>query len=403
MNAYARPVLMVLAAVALVTSLASLYFHHRMLVDPSYVSPCDISETVSCQAVYLSSYGTAFGVPVAAGGAIWSALVLLLAAVGLGSPDKERASAAAGYTFVMSVIGLAAVFYFGYVSFFVIGKLCVLCATMYAMVIGVFVVSSRLATLSLASLPGRALKDMRTVFSRPVAATLAILWIVGSVSLIAYFREDASAQSGAAATAPAPPVETLDQAQIDEWHAWLDRQQRAPEMAPQGTVKVLLVKFNDYQCPSCRQTYFAYKDTIAKFEKQYPGVFKFEARDYPLNPACGIGGAHPNACEAAAAVRLARDRNHGPEMENWLFEHQEEESRGTIKAALQRIAGVSPDEYESQYKSILPKLHESALLGQKLGVTGTPTFFLNGIKIPTVRVAHLEEAIAHELKKAGVS
>jgi len=71
--------------------------------------------------------------------------------------------------------------------------------------------------------------------------------------------------------------------------------------------------------------------------------------------------------------------------------------------AVQGGTVVSPDEYESQYKSILPKLHESALLGQKLGVTGTPTFFLNGIKIPTVRVAHLEDAIAYELKKAGVA
>ena len=85
-------------------------------MDPSYVSPCDVNETVSCQAVYLSSYGMAFGVPVAAGGAIWSALVLLLATLGLGSPDRDRASAAAGYTFVMSVVGLAAVFYFAYAS-----------------------------------------------------------------------------------------------------------------------------------------------------------------------------------------------------------------------------------------------------------------------------------------------
>ena len=58
----------------------------------------------------------------------------------------------------------------------------------------------------------------------------------------------------------------------------------ADEVAPQAAVKVLLVKFNDYQCPSCRQSYFAYKDTITKYEAQYPGVFKFETRDYPLEP-----------------------------------------------------------------------------------------------------------------------
>ena len=85
--------------------------------------------------------------------------------------------------------------------------------------------------------------------------------------------------------------------------------------------------------------------------KQYPSVFKFETRDYPLNPECGMGGVHPNACEAAAAVRLAREHGKGPELEAWLFEHQEEESRSTIKAALERIAGVKPEEYEAKYKS----------------------------------------------------
>jgi uncharacterized membrane protein/protein-disulfide isomerase len=399
-----RLLLTVLAAIALAVSLASLYIHHQLLVDPSYLAPCDISQTWNCHDAYLSSYGSLFGVPVAVGGVIWSALVLLLAAFGLGAADKERASAAAGYTFVLSVIGLAAVFYFASVSFFVLHVKCPLCVTFYAMAIGVFIVASRLETLSLMSLPGRLMKDTRTVFSRPVAATLAIVWLVGSVWLIAYSREEIAPPSGqSSASAPAAPIETLDQTQLDEWHAWLDRQPRSPEVAPTGAVKVLLVKFNDYQCPSCRASYFLYKDSIAKFEQKYPGVFKFETRDYPLNPECGMGGAHPNACEAAVAVRLAREHGHGPEMENWLFEHQEEQSRSTIKSALQRIAGVSSDDYEAKYKSIIPKLHEDALFGNKLGVNGTPTFFLNGIKLSPVRVSHLEEAISYELKKAGVS
>jgi len=401
-----RILLTVLAAIALAVSVAALYIHHQILVDPSYIAPCDINQTWSCREAYLSSYGTAFGVPVAAGGVIWSALVLLLAAFGLGSQDPERSSAAAGYTFVLSVIGLAAVFYFAYATFFVLHSKCPLCVTFYVMAIGVFIVASRLETLSLMSLPGRLLKDTRGVFARPIAATLAIVWLVGSVWLIAYSREDAAAgaQAGTATAAAPQQLEAIPQEELDKWHAWLDRQERKPELAPQGAVKVLLVKFNDYQCPSCRQTYFLYRDSIAKLEKEYPGAFKFEARDYPLNPECGMGGQHPSACEAAVAVRLAREKGHGPEMEAWLFEHQEEETRSTIKSALQRIAGVSGDDYEAKYKGILPLLRESAQLGSKLGVTGTPTFFLNGIKVDrAVRPEYLEDGVVYELKKAGVS
>jgi protein-disulfide isomerase len=36
-------------------------------------------------------------------------------------------------------------------------------------------------------------------------------------------------------------------------------------------------------------------------------------------------------------------------------------------------------------------------------VTGTPTFFLNGIRMPSVRISHLDAAIAYELQKAGVT
>ena len=404
MNAYARPILMVLAAVALAASGFALYTHYQMILDPLYASAiCDINSSVSCTDVFRSAYGTQFGVPVAAGGVIWSALVLMLAALGLGSPHPDRASAAAGYLFVLSVIGLASIFYFAYASFFVIGKLCPACATVYVAVIGIFLIASRAPSLSLTSLPGRLMKDMRVVFSRPVAATLALIWLVGSVSLIAFFREEAQPQASTAAAVPAAPIETLDETQIAEWHAWLDRQPRVSEVAPTGEAKVLFVKFNDFQCPSCRQTWLAYKDLITKYEQKYPGVFKFELRDFPLEGECGSGGQHMAACEGAAAVRMAREHNQGPQMEAWLYDHQAEMTRDSIKSALKNIANVSGDEYDAKYASVLEQVRADAQFGNKLGVNGTPTFYLNGIRLPSVRTAHLEEAILYELRKAGVS
>ena len=104
-------------------------------------------------------------------------------------------------------------------------------------------------------------------------------------------------------------METLAPEQLTELHAWLDRQPTVPEAMPQGDVKVLLLKFNDYQCPSCRQAYMLYKDIIAKYEAAYPGVFRYENRDFPLETECGAGGVHGAACEAAVAVRLAREKN----------------------------------------------------------------------------------------------
>src|SRR5688572_30438848 len=124
MKAYARPIIVTFSAVALIASLYGLYVHYQMLRDPAYSSLCNVNASISCEDVLTSAYGTAVGVPVAAGGAIWSALVLLLAATGMRTIPNERTETTAGYIFALSVVGLAAVFYLGYASFFVLKKMC---------------------------------------------------------------------------------------------------------------------------------------------------------------------------------------------------------------------------------------------------------------------------------------
>jgi protein-disulfide isomerase len=49
------------------------------------------------------------------------------------------------------------------------------------------------------------------------------------------------------------------------------------------------------------------------------------------------------------------------------------------------------------------EIREQAALGSRLGVTGTPTFFINGVKVPSLRPAYLDAAIAYLLQKAGAT
>src|SRR3984893_4724953 len=98
------------ARLALVCSLAGLaasgvaaYVHYRLLRDPSYLSFCDVSATVSCTQVYSSRYGTLGGIPVALLGAIWFAFATLLAAAGLSAPPPVR-EGVPGYLFAGSTL-----------------------------------------------------------------------------------------------------------------------------------------------------------------------------------------------------------------------------------------------------------------------------------------------------------
>src|ERR1700680_2068444 len=111
------------ALLALVCALAGLcasgtaaYVHYHLLRDPSYLSFCDLSATVSCTQVYSSRYGTLGGIPVALFGAIWFALATLLAAAGLTAraPGQQGWP---GYLFAGSTLALSMILYLGYASF----------------------------------------------------------------------------------------------------------------------------------------------------------------------------------------------------------------------------------------------------------------------------------------------
>ena len=412
MKTHARTLIIALAVVALGASVAALYVHYQMLADPTYTSFCDVNETVSCEAVLTSQYGSVAGVPVAAGGAIWALLILLLAVFGMkpersataplgaargGLSDSRRPDAVAGYIFVLATIGLAGVLYLGYASFFILRQMCPLCMTMYVAVIGLFVVSGAAAS-GLAALPERVGRDIKAAVSTPLAATLAIVWLAASVSLVAFFPREAPV-ADIAAEPVAAPTETLGADEVSQFTAWMDVQPRENLGIPANGAKVVVVKFNDYQCPACRQAYLAYRSLEQSMETKYPGQVAFVNVDYPLESECNQGGIHSAACEAAVAVRLAKAKNRGPEMEAWLFGNQDGLTRDRVKEGLNEVAQVT--DFDDKYSEVLNAVRADAQLGQKVQITGTPTFFINGIRIgSTLRPAYMEAAIEHELQRA---
>jgi protein-disulfide isomerase len=164
--------------------------------------------------------------------------------------------------------------------------------------------------------------------------------------------------------------------------------------------QVLIVKFNDYQCPSCRQTYMEYKGILAKYQNN-PKV-RFVTMDFPLDSECNTAGIHASACEAAAAVRMAKAKGKGPEMEEYLFSNQEKFTPTFIKDAVKQVAGVT--DFDAEYPKVLEQVKADAALGRQLDVQATPTFFINGLKINGgFRPVFFEAVIEHELKKGSAS
>jgi protein-disulfide isomerase len=275
---------------------------------------------------------------------------------------------------------------------------------MYVSVAGIFLASAAAAT-SLTSIPARLGEDVKGLTRSQTATTLAVGWVAASIALVLLFpRPEAfgTAAPSAVETAPAPELEVLTADQVAEWNKYLDGQTALsePALLPTGSMKVRFIKFNDYQCPSCRATWAMYRGVIAKYEKEYPNVFVYETRDLPLEPECGLASNHTMACEAAVAVRLARAKDKAPEMEAWLFNNQSfQMTRDDVKRGLREVAQIT--DFDEQYPKLLPAVREDVQLGNKLGVQGTPTFYMNGVKLGNVRPEYLDATIQYFLRKSG--
>ena len=397
MSTTAARLALLCALVGLGAAATAAYVHYRMFADPTYTSFCDVSATVSCTQVYASRFGTFQGISVSVFGGIWFGFAALLSIVGMTARPAVRESVP-GYLFASSTIALAAILYLGYASFVILKLVCVLCLITYAAVIGLFLISGAATSFPMLSLPRRAAQDVKVLVTSPLAILLAVLWLGGAATTLAFFpREAATVVTDAGAVAPEPT-----QDQRSELERFMASAPRVPLMVPSEGAAVLIVKFADYQCPACGQAYLSYKPILAKYAASNPGAVKVVMKDFPLNPNCNANVRqmlHPWACDAAVAVRLARAHNKGDELEDYLYTNQKDLSADLVRKAALDIAQVT--DFDAKYQSTLELVKGDIAMGQQLKVNQTPTFFVNGIKIDGAWAPQFfDQAIAYELAHA---
>jgi uncharacterized membrane protein/protein-disulfide isomerase len=386
--------------VGLGASAAAAYTHYHLLYDPAYRSFCDVNETISCTQVYLSRFSTVRGIPVALFGATAFVAAALLSISAMTARPAVRENVP-GYLFVLSTLSLAVILYLGYASFVLLKAVCLLCLTTYAAVIGLFLVSGAATSFPMTTLPRRASRDVRVFAGSPLAIVVAILFFAGAASTLAWFPREGVTAPGEQAAGAAAPVPTQDQR--SEFERWYASQARVPLVVPNGGAKVLIVKFNDFQCPACGQSYLQYKPIFAKYEAEHPGQVKVVLKDYPLNRDCNdalANSIHSAACEAAVAVRLAGAHNKTEAMEEWLYTHQPAMTPPSVRQAARDIGQIT--DFDAKYQATLSLVKGDVALGRQLGIKSTPTFFINGVKVEgALPPQYFDQAIAYELQHAS--
>ena len=265
-----QKLLLAFGILGLAASSMSSYVHYRLLTDPSYTSFCDVSSTVNCTQAYLSPYGTLWGVPVALAGVLYFVLILFLIVADLRGKPATRESAT-GYIFLLSTIGLAVVLYLAWASYVQLHTVCLFCATTYVAVIAIFVMSGGALRIPLTTLPSRAPDDARSLGRSPMALVVLLLLLGGVAAAIGWFPRESAASAQEQAI---PPLTDEQRAALEKW--W-KVQKKIDLPIPDEGAKVLIVKFSDYMCPACRQTYRVVQARARKIPRRRPGPLRRQA------------------------------------------------------------------------------------------------------------------------------
>ncbi len=146
-----------------------------------------------------------------------------------------------------------------------------------------------------------------------------------------------------------------------------------------GSANVTLVEFGDYQCPFCEEYSSTVKAAVAEFNDQ----ITFQFRNYPLT------NLHPNAFAAARAAEAAALQNKFWEMHDTLYEAanwQVWKDASDPTSYFQQYAkdlGLDTAKFKTDFSSdkVNDIINADQAAGNKLNVTGTPTFFINGKKV----------------------
>ncbi|MFY0523516.1 DsbA family protein [Archangium gephyra] len=197
--------------------------------------------------------------------------------------------------------------------------------------------------------------------------------------LYAKLLEEGVKSNGSAPQAQAPaeaPVQNIEVGNAPS---------RGPKNAP-----ITIVAFSDFECPFCGRVL----PTLKQIEDEYKGKVRVAFKNQPLP-------FHANAKPAAAAALAANEQGKFWEYHDKLFQNQRALDRASLEKYAQELglnmgqfkAALDSGKYDAQ---VTTDMNEAT----RLGVNGTPTFFINGRSVVGAQpVEAFKRIIDEELSK----
>lgn len=197
----------------------------------------------------------------------------------------------------------------------------------------------------------------------PAVVALLLFGAGLGVGWLIWAPHGAPAQQAAAPSAPAGLAgDTRFDVQADD----------DPALGP-ADAPITIIEFSDFQCPYCQRWHAQVFDQLMQ---AYPGKIRFIYRDFPLK------SIHPQAVPAAEAANCAQAQGAYWEFHAALFSGKYNLSAPSY---LQYAAdlGLNTQEFQKCVDShqFAAEVESDFAYAMQLGVSSTPTFFINGIPL----------------------
>ena len=162
--------------------------------------------------------------------------------------------------------------------------------------------------------------------------------------------------------------------------------------------KVTLIEYGDFQCNFCAALHPTLEEVLPEYEDDVQFVF----RHFPIT------SSHPNALVAHKAAEAAGRQDKFWEMHDKLFESLQE--WGSDNNPIETFNGYAKEldldveQFKSDFDdaSLTDRINTVKEDGKSAGVKSTPTMFLNGKKLDTIRSAdELRQQLDEALEQAA--
>ncbi len=156
--------------------------------------------------------------------------------------------------------------------------------------------------------------------------------------------------------------------------------------------KITLTEYGDYECPYCGMAYPIVKQLL----ERKGNVIRFVFRNFPMQ------SLHSFAMTAALAAEAAAQQNKFWPMHDLIYENQDLLSN-ELFFSLAKTLHLNLDQFQSDINgpSAFAKVNADFKSGLHSGVNGTPSFFVNNIKIELPDLTYV--ALLHALEEQGTS